>query len=223
MDIEQWPVIWLSLKEVLLLIEFFHESSTYWKAAQCTEARECRWPFKTCFASARAFLIWEQQQTVTVSYLCCCSSLLRIELRYKTLADKKKTFCQPVRERATVHRNNWGEHFIQPLNEGFQFMRRSGYKHRAGYRSVIWKRSFDFCEKLCVSLFNKECENISFKEKNSYYYLWRRCHLNILSPREWKFSFLLWWKFILFNYWLIISRRFCINVAELTSDVNVPE
>lgn len=44
-------------------------------------------------------------------------------------------------------------------------MRRSGYKHRAGYRSVIWKRSFDFCEKLCVSLFNKECENISFKEK----------------------------------------------------------
>lgn len=90
MDIEQWSVIWLSLKEVLLLIEFFHESSTYWKAAQCTEARECRWPFKTCFASARAFLIWEQQQTVTVSYLCCCSSLLRIELRYKTLADKKK-------------------------------------------------------------------------------------------------------------------------------------
>lgn len=116
MDIEQWSVIWLSLKEVLLLIEFFHESSTYWKAAQCTEARECRWPFKTCFASARAFLIWEQQQTVTVSYLCCCSSLLRIELRYKTLADKKKTFCQPVRERATVHRNNWGEHFIQPLD-----------------------------------------------------------------------------------------------------------
>lgn len=92
MDIEQWSVIWLSLKEVLLLIEFFHESSTYWKAAQCTEARECRWPFKTCFASARAFLIWEQQQTVTVSYLCCCSSLLRIELRYKTLADKKKHF-----------------------------------------------------------------------------------------------------------------------------------
>lgn len=26
MDIEQWSVIWLSLKEVLLLIEFFHES-----------------------------------------------------------------------------------------------------------------------------------------------------------------------------------------------------
>lgn len=156
--------------------------------------------------------------TSAAALLCSASSCA-----IKPWRTRKKTFCQPVRERATVHRNNWGEHFIQPLNEGFQFMRRSGYKHRAGYRSVIWKRSFDFCEKLCVSLFNKECENISFKEKNSYYYLWRRCHLNILSPREWKCRFFLWWKFLLFNYWLIISRRFCINVAELTSDVNVPE
>lgn len=98
--------------------------------------------------------------TSAAALLCSASSCA-----IKPWRTRKKTFCQPVRERATVHRNNWGEHFIQPLNEGFQFMRRSGYKHRAGYRSVIWKRSFDFCEKLCVSLFNKECENISFKEK----------------------------------------------------------
>lgn len=47
-------------------------------------------------------------------------------------------------------------------------MRTSGYKHRAGYRSVIWKRSFDFYEKLCVSLFNKDCEHTSVKEKKNH-------------------------------------------------------
>lgn len=135
-----------SLKVALLLLIEFVSWALRWlkrgavhrRGTWCAEALRCRWPFKTCFASARAFHIWEQQQTVTVSYLCCCSALLRIELSYITLADKEKKNILSDTEtessgrpqlRSTVY-----SPFITCSKRGISIYekRRSGNKHRAG-------------------------------------------------------------------------------------------
>lgn len=126
----------------------------------------CRWPFKRCFDSARACLIWEQHQPVTVSYLCCCCSPMLFSASGSTIKAcwRKKLFCQTLRLGETECRNSGGVNLSLTTCFGpgeFTLWKEkewifTPFRIKVGEFSffLFVKESVDICEFLCW--FNKE-------------------------------------------------------------------